>query len=182
MKRIWLATASVFFFSCSFAVTGQTERATNAQPSCTVIAVIDSSKFGAEKDGIIRYVQAIKRLNVEFAHRFGHPTDREKRLKSLIDQMTMDGPKVTEAKIAEIDRLRAQVKQEREEREAIYQSDRKKVLEPVEQDIAKALKEFTNKRGIGLVLDVVETPGLMMVTRATDITDGFIAEFNSKYP
>lgn len=181
MKRLGLAVASVLLFGCSLFAFGQTEPPTNPQPSCTIIAVIDSSRFGDEKNGIIRYVYIMKRLNREL-YVLGHPTTAEKRLKSLIDQMPMDGPKMSEAKIAEIERLRDQAKRESEDREAIYERARKEALRPIEQDIATALKEFAKKRGIMLVMDVVSTPGLLMADPATEITDAFIAEFNSKNP
>jgi outer membrane protein len=169
-----------------------TPAATTAPPSTTVnvpeskVALIDSSAFADEKQGILKFVATVKRVREEFKVR----EDELKRMQDEIERLTknlqtaspVQDAKVTQQQQDKIDQLKRDAQRKYED----YQTDINKrfevVLTPMYDDITKALDAFAKARGITLILDVTKVQGIVAASDATDITRAFIAEYNSKNP
>jgi outer membrane protein len=150
------------------------------------VAVIDSSAFADEKQGITKFVSALKKVSAEFQPR---RTELE-GLQQQIDKLTADlqkaapvqDPKVTQQQQDKIDQLKKEAQRKGEDAEAAFNKKMQDVLPPLYDDIGKALEAFAKARGINLILDVSKVQGVFPLTEAIDITKAFIADYNSKNP
>lgn len=150
------------------------------------VALIDSSAFADEKQGITKFVNALKRVNVEF-------TPRQTELQNLqqqIEKATADlqkaapvqDPKVTQQQQDRIDQMKKDYQRKGEDAQAAFNKRLEEVLGPIYEDIGKALDAFAKARGITLILDVTKVQGIVSAADAMDITRAFIADYNSKNP
>jgi len=206
--KIFRATAAVAFFVAVMAVSafaqprsGQGAGTSPARPTVTPapaasstsvnvpdskVAVIDSSAFADEKQGITKFVSALKKVSAEFQPR---RTELE-GLQQQIDKLTADlqkaapvqDPKVTQQQQDKIDQLKKDAQRKGEDAEAAFNKRMQDVLPPLYDDIGKALEAFAKARGINLILDVSKVQGVFPLTEAMDITKAFIADYNSKNP
>ena len=206
--KIFRATAAVAFFVAVMAVSafaqprsGQGAGTSPARPTATPaptasstsvnvpdskVAVIDSSAFADEKQGITKFVSALKKVSAEFQPR---RTELE-GLQQQIDKLTADlqkaapvqDPKVTQQQQDKIDQLKKDAQRKGEDAEAAFNKRMQDVLPPLYDDIGKALEAFAKARGINLILDVSKVQGVFPLTEAMDITKAFIADYNSKNP
>jgi len=150
------------------------------------IALIDSSMFADEKLGIVRLVNAIKRVDTEF-----QPRQTElQTLKQQLDKATADynrvspmqDPKLNQQQADKIEQMDKDLKRKAEDAQANYQKRMGEALGPISDEISKALDTYAKARGITLVLDVTKFQGIVSADNSLDITKSFIAEFNSKNP
>ena len=150
------------------------------------VALIDSSAFADEKQGITKFVSALKRVNAEF-----QPRQTElQNLQGQIEKATADLQKaapvqdvnVTNQQKAKIAQMEVDYKRKGEDAQLAFNKRLEEVLGPIYEDIGKALDGFAKARGITLILDVTKVQGIVSAADAMDITRAFIAEFNSKNP
>lgn len=150
------------------------------------IALIDSSMFSHEKQGIVRLVAAIKRVETEF-----QPLQTELLgLKQQLDKSTADynkvapmqDPKLNQQQAEKIEQMEKDLKRKAEDAQAKYQKRMGEVLGPISDEIGKALDVYAKARGISLVLDVTKFQGIVSASDSLDITKAFIIEFNAKNP
>jgi len=152
------------------------------------IGVIYSGAFQDPKAGIARYATVITKVNAEFQPIQTDLNQTAARLKALeaeIAKMQQGATPATPAQIqAKIDQLDVQKKEYQrkgEDAQTAYQKRRAEALQPLQEDVAKALDAFARTRGITILLDGSQMP-LTYVDDAIDITDAFIADYNSKNP
>jgi outer membrane protein len=204
--KIFRTTAAVAFFVAVMAVsafaqprsgTGTTPARPTATPAPTAsstsvnvpdskVAVIDSSAFGDPKEGITKFVNALKRVDAEFQPR----RTELQGIQQQIDKMTADlqkaapvqDPKVTQQQQDKIDQLKTDQKRKAEDAEGAFNRRIGEVLPPLYEDIGKALETFAKARGINLILDVSKVQGVFALSDAIDITKAFISDYNSKNP
>ena len=159
---------------------------TTASVPDSKIALIDSSAFGDEKQGIARIVTALKKLNAEF-----QPRQNElQTLQQQIDKATLDLQKVQpvqDAKLTaqqadKIDTMKKDLQRKGEDAQAAFNKRQEEILSPILEDIAKALDVYAKAHGITMILDVTKLPGIVSASDSLDITKAFIVEFNSKNP
>jgi outer membrane protein len=150
------------------------------------VALIDSSAFADEKQGITKFVNALKRVNTEF-----QPRQTElQNLQSQIEKATADlqkaapvqDPKVSQQQQEKIDQMKKDYTRKGEDAQAAFNKRLEEVLNPVYEEIGKALDAFAKARGITLILDVTKVQGIVSAADSMDITRAFIAEYNSKNP
>ena len=160
--------------------------ATSANVPETKIALIDSSAFSDEKQGIVRLVAAIKRVNSEF-----QPRQTElQALQQQIDKATADynkvapmqDPKINQQQADKIEQMKKELQRKGEDAQAAFDKRMQVVLGPVSDEISKALDTYARAHGITLVLDVTKFQGIVSASDSLDITRAFITEFNSKNP
>lgn len=203
--KVFRATAAVAFFVALTAASAsaQTRPGTGTQPrptatpavtapasSVTVpdskVALIDSSAFADEKVGILKFVSAVKRVNLEF-----QPRETElANLKQQIDKATADlqkaapvqDAKVTQQQQDRIEQMKRDYQRKLEDYQSAGNKRAEEVLGPIYEDIGKALEVFAKARGITLILDVTKVQGIVSASDASDITRAFIADYNSKNP
>ena len=205
MKVIRATAAVAFFVALTVAsVSAQTRPAagTGAQPRpaatpgptapSTVsvpdskVALIDSSAFADEKQGIAKFVSALKRVNAEFQPRQTELQNLQQQIEKAKSDLQKAAPvqdaKVTQTQQDKIAVMETDFKRKGEDAQAAFNKRLEEVLGPIYEDIGKALDGFAKARGITLILDVTKVQGIVSAADAMDITRAFIAEFNSKNP
>jgi Skp family chaperone for outer membrane proteins len=202
MKRIRLiAAATLLAAAVAVSASAQTRPgATTPRPAATPaistapvpdskIAFIDTGAFGDEKEGINRYVTAMKGLEREFKPRQDELNNIQSRLKAIADEISkLSGnpvvdPKTTQAKQDEGERLQRDLKYKKEQADADFAKRYQEVVGPISADIGKSLDQFAAQRGITMILDISKLAPVVLTTNpAMDVTRAFIAEYNSKNP
>ena len=195
--KIFRAIAAVAFFAAISAGSAFAQPRTNTSSPTpaptqagsvpdTKIALIDSSQFADEKQGIYRFVAAIKKVDAEFQPR---RTELES-LKAQIDTLTanlskaapVQDPKVTAQQNDKIEQMKKDYTRKGEDAQAAFEKRLQEVMGPIYEDIGKALDVYAKAHGITLILDVTKIQGIVSASESLDITKPFIAEFNSKNP
>jgi len=202
--KIFRATAAIAFFVAVTAASAFAQPRTGtapARPTATPapaptstavnvpdskVALIDSSAFADEKQGITKFVAALKRVDAEFQPR----RTELQNLQQQIDKATADlqkaapvqDPKVTQQQQDKIDQMKKDLQRKGEDAEAAFNKRLQEVLPPLYDDIGKALEAFAKARGVTLILDVSKIQGIFPTNDAIDITRAFIADYNSKNP
>ena len=194
--KIFRAIAAVAFFAVIIVsqVVAQQPRtgtqtpagSTSANVPDSKIALIDSSAFADEKQGIVRLVNAIKRVNSEFQPR---KTELE-GLNSQVEKATADlqkvagvqDPKLNQQQADKIEQMKKDLQRKSEDAQASFDKRMQDVLGPISEDISKALDAYAKAHGITLVLDVTKFQGIVSASDSLDITRAFITEFNTKNP
>jgi Skp family chaperone for outer membrane proteins len=162
----------------------------NAPLPDTKIAFIDTGAFSDEKEGIARYVNAMKALQNEFEPRQKELDTMQNRIKALADEISklnsgsaVVDPKTIQAKNDEGERLQRDLKYKKEQADADFQKRYNDVISPISQDIGKALDQFAQARGITMILDISKlAPAILSVNPGMDVTKAFVAEYNSSHP
>jgi Skp family chaperone for outer membrane proteins len=169
----------------------QTTPAVNNGPiPDTKIAFIDTSAFGEEKGGIARYVNAMKALEREFQPRTTELTTMQTRIKTIADELNklsagsaVVDQKTIQGKQDEGERLQRDLKYKDEQLKADMSKRYQDVVGPISNDIGNALTQFANQRGITMILDYSKLlPAILTLSPAADVTQAFIAEYNSTHP
>ena len=196
--KIFRAIAAVAFFAAISAGTALAQTKPTSSPATPAqtqtsaalpeakIAVIDSSAFGDEKQGIVRIVTAVKKLNAEFQPRQTELVN----LQQQIDKATADlqkaapvqDPKVSQQQQDRIEQMKKDLQRKGEDAQAAFNKRQDEVLSPILQDIGNALDAYAKARGITLILDMTKVQGILSFADSSDITKSFIADFNSKNP
>ncbi len=205
MKVIRATAAVAFFVALTVAsVSAQTRPAagtgTQPRPAATPgptapstvsvpdskVALIDSSAFADEKQGIAKFVSALKRVNAEFQPRQTELQNLQQQIEKAKSDLQKAAPvqdaKVTQQQQDKIAVMETDFKRKGEDAQAAFNKRLEEVLGPIYEDIGKALDGFAKARGITLILDVTKVQGIVSAADAMDITRAFIAEFNSKNP
>jgi Skp family chaperone for outer membrane proteins len=199
MKRVIFATF-VLITSMTFAVVGQTRPQTTATPAPrpaatngpvpdSKIALIDTSMFADEKNGIFRYVDAAKSVQAEFKPRTDELASLQNRLNALATEIDtlMKAPapdqKTIQAKQQQGVSLQAEFKLKKDRLDEDVSKRYEQVIAPVSNLIGAAIDQFARSRGITMTLDMSKMlPAILTAVPAIDLTQAFIAEFNSKNP
>lgn len=194
MKKIRMFAVGLILMAL-FVVSGLAQ-ATSSQPVATAgkIAVINTYDFGDEKDGITKYISAVKALNAEFT-----PIDNEiktmnTRLETLaaeienLRKLAATNPKAideksAQAKIDEAEKLQRDMKFKSEDAKARYEKRQQAVMGPVMGDIYKALQEYAAQKGYLMILDVsklAEAELVMALDEKSLITKDFVTFYNAR--
>ena len=190
-----LGAGSVFAQPRPSATPGLTVPATGPIPD-SKIALIDSSAFGDEKQGILRLVSKLKLLNTEFQPRRAEL----ETLKQTIEKATADlqkaapvqDQKVSQQQQDKIDQMKKELQRKGEDAQVAFDKRFEEVTAPIYDDIGKALDVFAKARGITMIFDVrkmVTTDAngnqqfpLLYAAPNMDITLAFIVDYNSRNP
>jgi Skp family chaperone for outer membrane proteins len=166
-----------------------TPAASNAPVPDSRIALIDTSLFADEKNGIWRYVDAAKSVQAEFKPRTDELQSIQTRLNALAAeiQTLMKAPvpdqKTIQAKQQQGASLQEEGKTKKDRLDEDVSKRYEQVIAPVSSQIGAAMDQFARQRGITLTLDVSKMlPAILTALPATDLTQAFINEFNSKNP
>lgn len=155
----------------------------------TKIGLVDTGMFADEKDGIRRYLSAVKTVEGEFKPKQQELQQLQNRLKAISEEISkLSGagvvdPKNIQAKREEGERLQRDLKYRKEQFDADVEKRYKELVGPVTTEIGRALDQYANQNGLTLILDISKLlPAVLTINPATDITRSFIADFNSKNP
>jgi Skp family chaperone for outer membrane proteins len=155
----------------------------------TRIAIVDTSVFADEKTGIKRFVNAVNTVRLEFRQKQAELDNLQTRIKALGEEITklsgtsVVSPQTIQAKQEEGERLQRDWKYRKEQADADVEKRYKEIVGPISTDIGKALDQFAAQNGLTMILDITKLlPAVLSVNPAVDITQPFIAEYNSKNP
>ena len=213
MNRIFLVvTTSAFVVIAGAATSAQTRPSTRpatsqpatSRPSTTSvqpapigplnvpggkIGLVDTTMFGDEKEGIRRFVNAVKTVEREFQPKNSEMLGIQNRIRALAEEISklsnnpVVDPKTIQAKREEGERLQRDLKYRKEQFDADVQKRYKETVGPVNNEIVRALEQYAAQNGLTLTLDISKfLPAVLTFSPATDITRNFIADFNSKNP
>jgi Skp family chaperone for outer membrane proteins len=208
MKRL-IFSAFIFIVTMAFAVMGQTRpQTTPARPTPTPlprpaatpvvssavvpdsrIALIDTSMFGDEKNGIYRYVDAARAVQAEFKTRSDEVQNLQNRLNALVTEIQtlqkapVPDQKTIQAKTQQGQTLQADWKTKKDRLDEDITKRAEQVIAPISSQIGAAMDQFARQRGVTMTLDISKLlPAILTAVPAVDLTQAFIADFNSKNP
>jgi len=178
--RIVVAAAAL----AAFAILVQTQ---TARPAATPanIAVIDSSLFTDEKNGISRVMAAMQQIEAKFTPlrtEIRGMRDRLSTMRSDIQKKRLiQDANATAQQTEAADTLELQIKRKAEDAQSAYQRESLAVLDPLQKDIGTALTAYAQAKGISLLIDANRVP-LVYAANSLDITKDFIADYNRTHP
>jgi outer membrane protein len=153
------------------------------------IALIDTSAFNDEKNGIIRYVDAAKSVEVEFKPRTDELQGMQNRLVALATEVQnlrkapVVDQKTIQAKIQQGETLQVEFKTKKDRLDEDLSKRYEVVVGPVSNLIGAAMDQFAKARGITMTLDASKMlPAILTALPTTDLTQAFINDFNAKNP
>jgi len=178
--RIVVAAAAL----AAFAMLAQTQ---TTRPAATPanIAVIDSSLFTDEKNGISRVMAAMQQIEAKFTPlrtEIRGMRDRLSTMRSDIQKKRLiQDANATAQQTEAADTLELQIKRKAEDAQSAYQRESLAVLDPLQKDIGTALTAYAQAKGISLLIDANRVP-LVYAANSLDITKDFIADYNRTHP
>ena len=190
-----LITASSLATAQRRATTAPTARAPQTAPVATSsagdvkIGLVDTSVFGDEKEGIIRFRNAVHSIEAELQP---HQVELD-TLKTRIDTVAKELNDLSKASVVsqetitakreEGERLTKQLNEKKDSAQKLFEKRYNEVAGPVSQDIGNALTKFAEQRGITLTLDISKIlPAILTIAPGVDLTKEFVADYNSKNP
>jgi Skp family chaperone for outer membrane proteins len=208
MKKLIFA-AFILMTTTAFVVVGQTRPQTtpprptptpSPRPATTPvantgtvpdskIALIDTSAFNDEKNGIIRYIDAAKSVEAEFKPRTDELQGMQARLVALATEIqnlrkaAVVDQKTIQAKQQQGETLQNDFKTKKDRLDEDLGKRYEQVVAPVSNLIGTAMDQFAKAHGITLTLDASKLlPAILTAVPAMDMTQAFINDFNSKNP
>ena len=153
------------------------------------IALIDTTMFGDEKNGIYRYVDAARAVQNEFKSRTDEMQNLQNRLNSLVNEInalmkvTPVDQKTVQAKQQQGESLQTEFNTKKAKLDEDIGKRYEQVVAPISTQIGQAMDQFATQRGITMTLDLSKLlPAILTAVPALDLTQAFINEFNSKNP
>ncbi len=181
MKVFLIAVAAVAF--AAFTILGQTQTRPAATPAN--IAIIDSSAFSDEKDGIARVMAAMQQIEAKFQPLRTELRGMRDRLSTMRSDLqkkrAIQDAQTTAQQTDAADRLEVEIKRKAEDAQASYQRESLALLDPLQKDIGTALTAYAQSKGITLLIDANRVP-IIYAASSLDITKEFIAEYNRTHP
>ena len=179
--RIVVVLAAVAL--AAFTILAQTQTRPAATPAN--IAIIDSSAFGDDKNGIARVMAAMQQIETKFTPLRAEIRGMRDRLSTMRSDLQkkrgIQDAATTARQADEADQLEVQIKRKAEDAQASYQRESLTVLDPLQKDIGAALTAYAQSRGISLLIDANRVP-IVYAANNLDITKDFIAEYNRTHP
>jgi Skp family chaperone for outer membrane proteins len=172
------------------AVTQPAPVALPANVPASKIAIVDTTLFGDEKTGIKRYLAAVNTVQKEFEAKNAELRNLQGQIKAIADEITrlsannsIVSPETIRAKQDDGERLQRDLKYKKEQAQAEFEKRYSTVVGPVSNDIGNALIQYANQNGLTMILDISKLmPAVLTVNQAMDVTQAFIADYNSKHP
>jgi Skp family chaperone for outer membrane proteins len=145
--------------------------------------------FGDEKNGIFLYIDAAKKVQLEFQPRTSELENLGNRLNALateiktLRQSTVVDQKTIQARQAEGERLQQEATTKKERLDADVTKRYDQVVSPISNQIGAAMEQFARQRGITMTLDLSKLlPAILTALPAVDVTQAFIDDFNRSHP
>jgi Skp family chaperone for outer membrane proteins len=153
------------------------------------IALIDTGMFADEKSGIFLYIDAARKVELEFRPRTNELQSLENRLNALATEMktlrqsAVVDQKTIQAKQAEGERLQQEYTTKKDRLDEDVSKRYQQAISPISNQIGAAMDMFARQRGITMTLDINKLlPAILTAVPAVDVTQAFIDDFNRKNP
>lgn len=167
----------------AFAVLVQTQTRPAGAPAN--VAIIDSSAFSDEKNGIARVMAAMQQIEAKFTPLRTELRGMRERLNTMrtdIEKKRMvQDAKMTAQQTEQANLLEVQIKRKAEDAQASYQKESLAALDPLQKDIGTALTAYAQSKGISLLIDANRVP-IIYAAASVDITKDFIIDYNRTHP
>ncbi len=192
IMRKFSFVAACLIFAAMFAVSAGAQTGA-AQAAPAKIGMIDSGAFGLEKEGITRYVAAVKALGLEMKPFETELVGMQQRMQTLADKIASlqklppnaANPKDIADAQDEGQRLNREFEFKKKEYDARVEKRGSELLGPIQGDIGKAIQEFLSQKGFTVILDIDKLGregSLLAMDPKAEITKDFIAFFNARPP
>ncbi|MBX3280038.1 MAG: OmpH family outer membrane protein [Acidobacteria bacterium] len=145
--------------------------------------------YGAFREGIGEMKAKLDTLNAEFEPKNKEIQSLRERIENLNAQIRTQGGTVQPAvrnqwaeEAAEKDK---QLKRLAEDTDAMAKKRFEEVAGPIQEKIFKFLEQYSQQRGIVMVLEgsaLQQTGVILFASQATNITEDFMKEYNKAYP
>lgn len=174
----------VFIFAAMIALTTMASAQAPVQTAQVRVGVINSDLFTNQTGGITRLLNALRTLDVEFKPR----RDEITALIARFDDLQKAPPaNTTPAQLAarrdQAETLQIEIRRKQEDARAAYGRRLTALTEPIRRSVFTALEAYAKQRGIDLLVDISKFPdGVLLLNAGSDLTPGFIRDFNSKNP
>jgi len=149
------------------------------------VAVIDSAVFSDDKRGITRVKSAMKQIEGKFQPVRTELSGMSERLNTMRADIKkkqgIQDAKMTAQQVEEAERLEVQIKRKAEDAQANYQKESLAALQPLQQELHRALRTYAESKGISILIDVNRVP-VVYSAENVDVTMDFIAEYNRTHP
>jgi Skp family chaperone for outer membrane proteins len=154
------------------------------------IAFVDTTAFGDEKVGIRRYVNAVNSVGKIFEPKSLELRNLQSQIKVIADDLnklnanpSVVSEETIRTKRDEGERLQRELKYKKEQADADFQKRYAEVVGPISTDIGDALIQYASQNGLTMLFDISKlAPAVLSVNPAMDLTQAFIADYNSKHP
>jgi len=187
MKRISTIAVS-FVFAAVFAASAFAQ---TAQPGTGKIGWLDTGMFADEKEGVTKFLNALKALDNEMKPRVTELQALQTKLQTIsedIKKMTANpavpvNEAAVRAKQEEGQRLQREFEFKKKEYDAAIEARSPQVIGPVSADLNKAIQEFAKKNNYAVVLDIdkLGQAGVILALDASaNITKEFITFYNAR--
>ena len=181
MKVFLIAAAAVAFAAVTILAQTQTRPAATSAN----IAIIDSSAFSDEKNGIARVMAAMQQMEAKFQPLRAEIRGMRERLNTMKSDLqkkrAIQDAATTAKQAEEAERLEVQIKRKAEDAQASYQRESLALLDPLQKDIGNSLTAYAQSKGITLLIDANRVP-IIYAASSLDITKEFIADYNRTHP
>lgn len=166
-----------------------TPMAMPANVPASKIALVDTTAFGNEKTGIKRYVNAVATVQRGFESRNTELRNLQSQINALAAEIEklrnspVVAPETINAKQDDGARLQREFKYKKEQADADFEKKYTEVVAPISNDIGNALVQYAAKNGLTMIMDISKLlPAVLSVNPAMDVTQAFIADYNSTHP
>jgi outer membrane protein len=161
--------------------------ASNEPVPVAKIAVVDTDLFLSDK-GITKLLNAYQQLEREFQPKRQELQGLQNRVQAIADELQKFGAatvpvseKTIQDKRDEGERLQREFEYKKKDYDALINKRGNELVNPIREEIYRALDAFAKARGITMILDG-GTQGIILTLPSVNITEAFIADFNTKNP
>lgn len=155
------------------------------------IVLINTDAFYDEKAGITKLVNAEKQLNTEFEAKIKELQDGNTKLQGIATEL-QNMQKLPQAQFNQVafntkqdegERLQRELNYKKSELETAINKRRATLISPLNQEIAKAIDDFSKQQNYSIVLDIAklaEAGALLYLADSVEVTKEFITYYNSR--
>lgn len=192
MKTLRLIAVS-FVFAALFAVSSfaQTAPATTGK-----VFVINTYAFSDQKEGITKFVNASKTLEVEMGPRYKEletlATQAQalaKEIQTLREQLAANPkspikPEEVQAKAEKFQQMQIDYKRKEEDMKQVAGKRSQVLLDPIRADIFKVMQDFAKQKSYPIILDLAKMDEANIILAIgddkVDVTKEFIIFYNAR--
>lgn len=193
MKTLRLIAVS-FVFAAIFAISAFAQTA----PATTTgkVYVINTYAFSDQKEGITKFINASKQLEVEMGPRYKEletlattATALGKEIQTLRDQVAANPkipikPEDVQAKVDKFQQMQVEYKRKEEDTKQAVGRRSQVLLDPIRQDIFKVMQDFAAQKGYPLIFDLAKMDETNIILAIgdpkVDVTKEFITFYNAR--
>jgi len=186
MKKFNLAALGLLF-AAVFAVSAFAQA-----PTAGKIGLIDTGAFFDDKPGagIPKLKSAVNSVNAEFKTVNDNLTSLSTQYKTKVDEYNKLKSSTVpvsdlDSKAIAIQDLETKIKRDQEDAKRRYDLRMGQVVDPINQDIVKALSEYAKSKGFAVIFDgaKLEQAGVLLgFDDKYDVTKDFITFYNGRSP